>query len=95
MVLSLAVAGARRDVVVREGEMFLLPGGIPHSPQRKADTIGLVFERARSPSELDSLRWYVPGSFEKVLYEESFHCTDLGSQLKPVIDRCALAMWVV
>ena len=37
-------------------KVFLLPGKIPHSPQRKDDTIGLVVERERAKQELDCLR---------------------------------------
>jgi 3-hydroxyanthranilate 3,4-dioxygenase len=37
-------------------QLFLLPGRIAHSPQRKADTIGLVIERERSDDEKDGLR---------------------------------------
>ena len=34
-----------RDVAIREGEMFLLPGGVPHSPQRPdPESIGMVVE---------------------------------------------------
>lgn len=35
-----------------------MPGKIPHSPQRKEDTIGLVIERERATHELDCLRWF-------------------------------------
>lgn len=38
-------------------QLFLLPGRIPHSPQRKADTIGLVLERERPEDEKDGLRF--------------------------------------
>ena len=48
--------------------------------------MGLVVERDRSPEEIDGLRWYV-GDSDKILYEEYFHCTDLGVQLVPVIER--------
>lgn len=41
MCLKTIEKGKKRDVVIREGECFLLPGKIPHSPQRKANTIGL------------------------------------------------------
>jgi len=65
-------------------QVFLLPGKIPHSPQRKESTIGLVVERERSPQELDCLRYFVDGSTD-TLFERWFYCDDLGAQLGPVI----------
>lgn len=37
-------------------QIFLLPARVPHSPQRFANTMGLVVERRRLESELDGLR---------------------------------------
>ena len=37
-------------------QIFLLPAGVPHSPQRFANTVGLVIERRRLKTELDALR---------------------------------------
>src|SRR5687768_10135066 len=37
--------GQMRDLPIREGEIFLLPPKVPHSPQRPAGTVGLVIER--------------------------------------------------
>ncbi len=65
-------------------KIFLLPGKITHSPQRKADTIGLVIERERAKQELDCLRYFVDGTSES-LFERWFYCDDLGVQLVPVI----------
>ena len=40
--------GERRQVVrIREGEMFLCPGGVAHSPRRGEGAWGLVIERKR------------------------------------------------
>lgn len=80
--------GEIKDVELKEGDLLLLPAGIPHNPIRFADTVGLVIERRRRPEELDSLRWYCE-QCKKVVYEETFYCTDLGKQLKPVIERWA------
>ncbi len=86
MVLKVMEDGASRDIAIREGEMFLLPSNVPHSPQRFPDTVGMVIERKRLEGELDHLRWYCESCGE-VLYNESFHCTNLGTQLAPVIER--------
>ncbi|KAH0519394.1 3-hydroxyanthranilate 3,4-dioxygenase [Microtus ochrogaster] len=56
MVLKVLEQGKHRDVVIRQGEIFLLPARVPHSPQRFANTMGLVVERRRLESELDGLR---------------------------------------
>ncbi|XP_072018953.1 3-hydroxyanthranilate 3,4-dioxygenase-like [Amphiura filiformis] len=86
MCLKVVEHGKHRDVPIKEGEIFLLPACIPHSPQRQADTIGLVLERERALEELDALRYFVEGTTES-LYEEWFHVEDLGTQLAPVIKR--------
>ena len=36
---------------------------------------------------MDGLRFYTNENNEQVLFEEWFHCTDLGKQLKPVIEK--------
>jgi len=91
MHLPIVEKGQHRDILIPEGEMFLLPPRIPHSPQREANSLGLVIERDRKETEIDGLRWYMyddnKAPTQKVAYEEFFHCTDLGVQLKPVIER--------
>ncbi|XP_069656350.1 3-hydroxyanthranilate 3,4-dioxygenase isoform X2 [Haliaeetus albicilla] len=77
----------RKDYHIEEGEeMFLLPARIPHSPQRYANTVGLVIERERLKTEIDGLRYYV-GESTNVLFEKWFHCEDLGTQLTPIIQQ--------
>ena len=78
--------GKVREIPIREGEMFLLPPRIPHSPQRPAGTIGLVIERRRAEAEEDHLRWFCEQCGE-VLYDANFQLVDLGKQLKPIIER--------
>jgi len=72
-----------RDIIIKEGEVFLLPRRIPHSPQRIENTIGLVIERERLPTETDCLRYYVEGS-DEILYEKWFYCESL-EELGPLI----------
>jgi 3-hydroxyanthranilate 3,4-dioxygenase len=58
MVLRIVQDGLMTDLPIREGDLFLLPPEIPHSPQRPAGTIGIVVERRRRPEELDGFSWY-------------------------------------
>lgn len=50
--------GKARDVQIKEGEMFLLPAKVPHSPMRPANTVGLVIEKVRADAEKDGLLWF-------------------------------------
>ncbi|PNJ80084.1 3-hydroxyanthranilate 3,4-dioxygenase isoform X2 [Pongo abelii] len=86
MVLRVLEQGKHRDVVIRQGEIFLLPARVPHSPQRFANTVGLVVERRRLETELDGLRYYV-GDTMDVLFEKWFYCKDLSTQLAPIIQE--------
>ena len=78
--------GKPRDVKIREGEIFLLPPKIPHSPQRPANTVGLVVERKRETEELDGFMWFCEKCGEK-LYEEFVVLTNIVTQLPPIFDR--------
>ena len=85
MLLKIVENGAFKDIHILEGDIFLLPRSIPHNPVRFENTVGLVVELKRPAGVLDSLRWYCVCG--EICYEESFYCTDLGVQLKPVILR--------
>src|SRR3989442_5397501 len=54
MVLKVGDNGSFYDVPIKEGEVFLLPPHVRHSPQRPAGSIGLVVEPARADDELDA-----------------------------------------
>lgn len=86
MLLKTVQNGVPVDVPIREGEIFLLPPRVPHSPQRFADTVGLVVERQRRAEELDGFIWYCEVCHHK-LYEEYLHVCDIETQLPPVFER--------
>jgi 3-hydroxyanthranilate 3,4-dioxygenase len=59
MELVLKPQGERRQVVrIQEGEIFVCPGGLPHSPRRFENTWGLVIERKRRSDETEQFVWF-------------------------------------
>ncbi len=86
MVLRTLQEGRIVDVPIHEGELFLLPANLPHSPQRLPNTVGMVVERRRHPGEQDGLQWYCERCNHK-LYEEFFELTNIETQFPPVFQR--------
>ena len=86
MLLKTVQDGEHVDIPIREGEMLMLPAGVPHSPQRYADTVGMVVERVRKPEEQDGFMWFCERCGHK-LYEEYLHVHDIVQQLPPIFDR--------
>ena len=86
ILLKVVESGVPCDLPIRQGEIFLLPPRVPHSPQRPANTVGLVVERKRAEGELDGFQWYCEHCGNK-LYEEFVHITDIVKQLPPIFDR--------
>jgi 3-hydroxyanthranilate 3,4-dioxygenase len=69
------------DIPIHENSLYLLPANTPHNPVRFADTVGIVLEQPRPENSLDRLRWYCKNC-RNIVHEASFHCTDLGTQVK-------------
>lgn len=74
-----------RDVVIREGEMFLLPRWVPHRPQRPADTVGLIVEFPRPAGEMDGLRWYCP-KCDTLVHEAKWILKKIDEDLKLIMN---------
>ncbi len=86
MLLQTMQDGRRIDVPIRAGDVMLLPPNIPHSPQRHANTIGLVIERERRVGELDGFQWYCEGC-DALLYEEQLQLTNIETQFAGIFER--------
>jgi len=86
MVLKVQDDGRARDIPIRAGEIFYLPPRVPHSPQRFANTVGLVIERQRRPEEQDGFLWYCDHC-QYPLYAEYLHVNDIEKQLPPIFER--------
>ncbi len=86
MVLRIAEHGTLRDIPIREGEVFLLPPEVPHSPQRPAGSVGIVVERRRRPGELDGFSWYCDHCGNR-LHLERVAVSNIETQLPAIFSR--------
>ncbi|MCX6139757.1 MAG: 3-hydroxyanthranilate 3,4-dioxygenase [Candidatus Kapabacteria bacterium] len=86
VIVKIIDEGQPRDIHIKQGDIFLLPPRTPHSPQRPANTVGLVIERKRETEELDAFMWFCENCGTK-LYEEFMPLTDIVTQLPPVFER--------
>ncbi|GAA3935434.1 3-hydroxyanthranilate 3,4-dioxygenase [Microbacterium soli] len=69
---------------IREGEMWLLPGNVFHSPQRPEEgSIGIVIERIREEGTLEKFAWFCPNCNTKV-HEVELQVRDIVEDLPPV-----------
>ena len=73
------------EIHIKEGEIFLLPANIPHSPQRFKNSVGLVVEKKRKASDLDGFQWYCDNCFS-LLYENFTQVSNIVTQLPIIFD---------
>lgn len=78
--------GKAVEVPIKEGEIFLLPPRVAHSPIRPANTVGLVIERKRKSGEKDGLLWFCDKCNHK-LYEEYFPLSSIENDFLPVFRK--------
>lgn len=75
--------GQKKEMILGAGDMFLLPGGVPHSPVRQENSIGLVVERKRDGKGYkDGLLWYCEHCNHK-LHEVVFELHDIEKDFLP------------
>jgi len=70
---------------IRQGEIFLLPAGVPHGPRRGPGTVGLVIERYRHKDEKDGFQWYCENC-GNLLYEVELPVSDIVGQLSVLMN---------
>ena len=85
MLLKIMDEGQPVDVPIKEGEIFLLPKNVPHSPQRYENTVGLVVEYQREEGALDAFQWYCDECNE-MLHEVTLDLENIVTQLPPLFD---------
>jgi 3-hydroxyanthranilate 3,4-dioxygenase len=75
-----------QDIKINAGEIFLLPPKMLHSPQRFANSVGLVVEQKRANNQKDALYWFCPDC-KKQLYTEAFCLDNIETDLPKVFTR--------
>ena len=86
IVLKVIDEGVPKDIHIKEGEIFLLPPKIPHSPQRGANTVGLVIEYPREQGVQDALLWFCESCTTK-LYAENFTLENIETDMPGIFDK--------
>ena len=87
MVLKLYDGEEFYDVPIRQGEVFLLPPHVRHSPQRPQEgSVGLVIEPKRQPGQLDAIEWYCFDCGARV-HRAEMQLQSIVKDLPPVYER--------
>ncbi|WP_422360324.1 3-hydroxyanthranilate 3,4-dioxygenase [Reichenbachiella sp.] len=74
--------GEAVDINIKEGEMYLHPAKVPHSPIRGENTVGLVIERKRSRDMDDGLMWFCDKCNTK-LHDTYFYLSNVEKDFQP------------
>lgn len=86
MILKVLDRGVVEDIRIREGEVFLLPPHVAHSPQRPDPaSIGLVIEGPRLPGDRDGFEWYCFECGDRV-HRLEITLTNIVTDLPPLFD---------
>ena len=86
IVLKIIDNGIPKDVHIKEGDIYVLPPKVPHSPQRGANTVGLVIEYKREKGMKDALLWFCENCTTQ-LYEEDFTLQNIETDLPKIFDK--------
>ena len=82
IVVKIQEDGKAVEIPIKQGEMYLHPAKIPHSPMRPENSVGLVIERKREPDHQDGLMWFCDNCNSK-LHDTYFHLTDVEKDFLP------------
>ena len=83
IIVKIQENGKAVEVPIKEGEIFLLPARVPHSPIRSEGSIGLVIERKRINGEKDGLLWFCDNCNTK-LFDDYFVLNSIEKDFIPV-----------
>jgi 3-hydroxyanthranilate 3,4-dioxygenase len=69
----------------KDGDIIVMDK-VPHSPQRGANTVGLVIEYPREKGVQDALLWFCENCTTK-LYEEDFTLDNIETDMPKIFDK--------
>ena len=78
--------GTPKDILIKEGDIYLLPARVPHSPRRGPNTVGLVIEYPRGQGVKDALEWYCENC-NHPLYREEFTLQNIETDMPAIFNR--------
>ena len=86
MILKVAENGTIHDVRINEGDIFMLPAHMRHSPQRPMPgSVGLVVESARRADDVDAFEWFCFGCGARV-HRVEVKVTNIVKDLPPLFN---------
>jgi 3-hydroxyanthranilate 3,4-dioxygenase len=86
IVLKVMEESGPKNILIREGDMYLMPGNTIHSPQRPPNTIGLVIELKAKDSQIDNMYWYCENC-NSMLHKETFNLQNIVTELPPIMSK--------
>ena len=83
---ALPICGQHEDIIIREGDVFLLPPHVRHSPQRPIPgSIGLVVESPRVNGMKDGFEWFCM-KCKGLVYRVEVEVKDIVKDLPPLYE---------
>ena len=86
ILLKIIDNGIAKDVHIKEGDIYLLPSKVPHSPQRGANTVGIVIEYQRPEGVKDALEWYCENCNHQ-LFRAPFTLDNIETDMPIIFDQ--------
>ena len=86
IVVKVMENGKPKNIVIKEGEMYLMPANTIHSPQRPPNTVGLVLEVKAKKDELDNMYWYC-SKCNDMVHKETFKMKNIVTELPPIMEK--------
>lgn len=74
------------EIPIHEGEIFLLPKHMRHSPQRGANTVGMVVEMPRPEGTMDGFEWYCP-KCHQLVHRAEVKLKSIVKDLPPLFEK--------